>query len=342
MSCGICNGFSCSGDCSCVTWKLINDAYLPAVTVCSAGLYVPNGLPTVTTDLLEVLYTSNVHVTGTVTNSGGSSVTDRGFVWSTSINPTISDEKVSAGSGNGYFEAFPGSLPHVLLYFRAFATNGSGTAYGQNLTGTPQFIPCLARGTAVSLANGKYKNIEDIDYKDDLLVWNFDEGCFASAKPVWISTPKTVDHYNLIKFSDGSELKTLLPHLGHRIFNFEKGMFTYPMTDDSPIGTHTFSLKGDNVFLAEKQMVFEEMQFYNVITNYHINIFSNNILTSAKLNNLYPISGMRFVKKSISLRNRDEFSGFSNKIIDGFRLLEQPLSFSDIIENVSNKLKVMK
>lgn len=71
---------------------------------------------------------------GDVTSDGGSSVTERGFVYSTNANPTISDSKVIVGSGTGSFTGTTPALPTGAYYFRAFATNATGTSYGSSLT----------------------------------------------------------------------------------------------------------------------------------------------------------------------------------------------------------------
>jgi hypothetical protein len=41
------------------------------------------------------------------------------------------------------------------------------------------------------------------------------------------------------------------------------------------------------------------VDYYNVITDYHINLFANGILTSCRLNNIYPIKNMKFVKSNL-------------------------------------------
>ena len=38
---------------------------------------------------------------------------------------------------------------------------------------------CFVEGTEITLADGSIKKIEDITYEDELLVWDFDHGCFA-------------------------------------------------------------------------------------------------------------------------------------------------------------------
>ena len=87
------------------------------------------GAPVVLTT--QAIDTSNV-VTfdGAVTGTGGAAVTERGFVYATSTNPTITDNKVPVGSGIGSFQGLTSSLPNGTYYFRAYATNSTGTSYG--------------------------------------------------------------------------------------------------------------------------------------------------------------------------------------------------------------------
>ncbi len=171
----------------------------------------------------------------------------------------------------------------------------------------------------------KRKKIKDLTYDDLVLVWDFDNGKFTYAKPLWIMKQKTIDKYNLLKFSDGSILKTINQH---RIFNKEKGKFTYPMTDDTPIGTTTFNSKGEEITLIEKKVVYENIDYCNVITDYHINLFTNDILTSCRFNNIYEIENMKFKKVKKSLNDDKELIGISKKWIDGLRLKEQDLDIN--------------
>jgi len=197
------------------------------------------------------------------------------------------------------------------------------------------YVPCIAAGSLVTLFDGSTKLIEDISYDDDLAVWDFDNGILASAKPLWIKRAQTSNSYNRLVFSDGSELKTLLPHLGHRIFNKEKGKFTYPMTDETPIGTHTYTYSGNEVELIDKYIVDEEVVYYNINTTYHINLFANGILTSCKYNNIYPIENMKFIKESRPIIPRSSFESIPDKYYEGMRLGEQTMPIEDTIKYIS-------
>ncbi len=79
---------------------------------------------------------------GNVTSDGGSSVTARGVVWSTTSGPTVSlSTKTSNGTGTGSFTSMISNLsPGTKYYVRAYATNGSGTSYGTELTFTTKVI----------------------------------------------------------------------------------------------------------------------------------------------------------------------------------------------------------
>jgi len=101
-------------------------------------------LPTVTTADITNITENSAIGGGNITSDGGANVTARGIAYSTSQNPTTSDNTVSSGSGTGSFEAdMTGLDPNTTYYVRAFATNSEGTAYGEQknftTTGMPDF-----------------------------------------------------------------------------------------------------------------------------------------------------------------------------------------------------------
>jgi hypothetical protein len=68
---------------------------------------------------------------GSISDDGGAAITARGVVFSTSLNPTISDSKTTNGSGIGSFtSSLTGLTANTQYYLRAYATNSVGTAYG--------------------------------------------------------------------------------------------------------------------------------------------------------------------------------------------------------------------
>jgi hypothetical protein len=72
---------------------------------------------------------------GSISYSGISAVIDRGICWSTSPNPTLSNNFVSNGIGSGNFvSTLTGLTVATTYYVRAFAINSGGTTYGNQLS----------------------------------------------------------------------------------------------------------------------------------------------------------------------------------------------------------------
>lgn len=294
-------------------------------------------VPTLTTSNLVMNFNATATVDGSVITPGSSSVTEYGFVWATHNNPTIADHKVPiiSESDSNYSGNNIGPLTYPdTVYFAAYATNAAGTGYGNVLSGQVQI--CFAAGTRITTPYGT-KKIEDVQYSDDLLAWNFDDGTFSKVKPVWMVKPFKSSYYSVLKFDNGDELITVADGRGHRIFNLERNMFTYSMSDDTPIGTTTITHENELTKLTSKDVLRGDKWFYNIITHTHINVYANGVLTSTGLNNIYPIKGMKFVKDDRTLRSREEFD-VSEELFIGLRLAEQPIVN---YPNLKDKIKFM-
>ena len=200
----------------------------------------------------------------------------------------------------------------------AYVTSNAGTYYSDAVTGTSGI--CLLAGTQIALSDGTHKAIEDITYTDKLLSWDFDRGCYTETTAMWIKRSETGSQYNLLTFSDGTTLRTFDQH---RIFNKQAGAFTYPMTAATPVGTVTVNEHGQEISLTRKQVIRDTIEYYNVITNYHMNLFSDTVLTSCRFNNIYPIVDMKFAKDGRTLRTRAEFENVPDRFFHGLRLAEQ-------------------
>lgn len=92
------------------------------------------GLATITTNNVYTQSTS-ASSGGNITDAGGSTINARGVAWGTSSGPTISGNKTNDGAGTGYFVSYiSGLIPSTIYYVRAYVTNTSGTAYGNEYT----------------------------------------------------------------------------------------------------------------------------------------------------------------------------------------------------------------
>jgi uncharacterized protein (TIGR02145 family) len=97
----------------------------------------PGNLATLTTLPIGNITSTSAISGGNITNSGGTPITQRGIVWSTSPNPTTANNYTSNGSGAGSFTSNLTSLSaSITYYFRAYATNSAGTAYGNEVSFT--------------------------------------------------------------------------------------------------------------------------------------------------------------------------------------------------------------
>ena len=119
--------------------------YLRAYATYSTGTAYGNeisfttlaGLPTISTSAIFSITSTSASSGGNVTSNGGKMIISRGVCWSTSSNPTTSNSKTTDGTGQGSFTSpMTGLTPGRTYYLRAYATNSSGTAYGNEITFT--------------------------------------------------------------------------------------------------------------------------------------------------------------------------------------------------------------
>jgi hypothetical protein len=107
-------------------------------------------LPTITTNAVTGITSNSATYSGTISNANGNQIMERGFVYSTSPNPTILSNKIVIGSGTGVFDTIIsltpdgifGINPHLLnsnttYYIRAYAvTENNISSYGNEVVFT--------------------------------------------------------------------------------------------------------------------------------------------------------------------------------------------------------------
>jgi len=113
---------------------------------------------TVTTSSITNIAETSATGGGNITNAGllyngsAASISARGVCWSTTTNPTISDSKTTDGSGTGSFtSSITGVTAGTPYYVRAYATNEITTAYGDNVTFTPQGLATVTTAEATDI-----------------------------------------------------------------------------------------------------------------------------------------------------------------------------------------------
>jgi hypothetical protein len=125
--------------------------YLRAYATTSLGTFYGNEIfftSSSSSASLATVYTSvnitsptMVQVICNVTNQGGANVFNKGICYSNSPSPTTSNTIIAMGSGLGSFaSSITNLIPGTKYYFRAYATNSIGTAYGNQVTCTLFYI----------------------------------------------------------------------------------------------------------------------------------------------------------------------------------------------------------
>jgi uncharacterized protein (TIGR02145 family) len=110
-------------------------------------------LPTVTTKAITGITQSSATSGGTITSTGGAAHSEKGLVYATTTNPTISNNKlVNNTVGNDWISTLTGLTGNTKYYIRAYATNIIGTAYGvlDSFTTSP-IAPTITTNSAATI-----------------------------------------------------------------------------------------------------------------------------------------------------------------------------------------------
>ena len=116
-------------------------------------------IPVLTTEQITSISSDSSFSGGNITSDGGSDVISRGVCWSTNTNPSILDNITYDGIGTGIFASIlTGLAPGTTYYVRAYATNGIGTAYGNEISfvTTTVFANC---GLVTDYDGNKYNTV---------------------------------------------------------------------------------------------------------------------------------------------------------------------------------------
>jgi len=148
-------------------------------------------LPTLTTTTPSNTLATTATAGGNITSDGLGATGARGVCWSTSPNPTTVNSFTSDGTGTGTFTSnITGLTANTTYYIRAYATNSSGTAYGNeiNFTTLEINVPgpivtdidgnvyetvgiCYQTWTKTNLNVTKYRNGDVIPQVTDPTAW---------------------------------------------------------------------------------------------------------------------------------------------------------------------------
>lgn len=170
-------------------------------------------MPTVTTTAISNITQVSATGGGNVTSAGTTSVTAKGVCWSTAQNPTIADSKTDEGAGIGtYTSTLTGLTTSTTYYVRAYATNTTGTAYGEQVsftTASPTLsLPTVTTTTISSIAQTTASGGGNVTAIGTSAV-TAKGVCWSTAENPTTSNSKTTDGSGIGSFT--SSLTGLLP-----------------------------------------------------------------------------------------------------------------------------------
>lgn len=267
---------------------------------------------------------STTDINNSTTNSGycsSSNVVES--VWSFTVtynltrlnatNGTVNRGQTYTGTINTYTQGnntyyAPETLTSVTMGGTTLSTddytytrnnNGVGTITIPNVTGnvvitatgTNQGGVCLVEGTPILLANGKTKNIEDIDYDDLLKVFDHTTGKTTYVYPIWLEKKQINKKYTKVTLEDNTVIKFAK---NHTMYNADKNMYASVLDrEELNAGDHVYKLKNNKlvkVKVKKIETINEKVYSYNIVSTVHYNVFANGTLTSdatASISNIY-------------------------------------------------------
>ena len=232
---------------------------------------------------------------------------------------------------------------------------------------------CILQGAKILLADGSYKNIEDLQYTDLLKVWNFELGKYDYQYPLAIIIKGKVQGYRRIYLEDGSHVDITSQHeffdpVHHTIRVYGTGAIHKIHPEDD---YYVMKYINDNVYNSIKIIDIEDkyseepIQSYSLVTGGTISYFVDNVLSCMKTIEYVGLTeenkfGKHFAKdketcytydrfekdiyadssKYIILGNNLQYVDYYNKDISGFDGLLAPFNHMKPLEK-DNRDKIL-
>ena len=219
--------------------------------------------------------------------SSGSGVSTSSYLYNSSKNtPSISGSVTSQSLSNVSSTSDQSSIGYYthegIYYYRL--------DYWRNVVTT-----CLVEGTNITLADGSYKKVEDLNYDDLLRVWNLETGQFDYQYPLAIAKGEQHSVKFRITIEDGSYLDICGQH---DIFDPVAHMFrTYGEGGITDVGENYYYVmkdNGTNSYTSSKitsiELIEQEVTAYGIITSGIITTFANDMMIGLGVLNLVPIT----------------------------------------------------
>ncbi len=164
-----------------------------------------NGIPELTTKPIDSISYTSAITGGIIKNSGGSSVINKGVIWSLNPVPSIAlATKTNDGIDTTNYKSFlTGLTPNTTYYIWAYATNSKGTAFGNMLSFTTLAykLPIIdSTSTVINISNLNAESGGNISSDGGLNITA--RGiCWSITPNPTIANNKTIDGLGIGKFA---------------------------------------------------------------------------------------------------------------------------------------------
>ncbi|MEX2590714.1 MAG: fibrobacter succinogenes major paralogous domain-containing protein [Chitinophagales bacterium] len=163
---------------------------IDSITYTNNSIPPPVNLPEVYTYQIDNITSTGAETGGVVTDDGGLPITQQGICWSRNPNPTIADNFTTDNSVPGttsFHSILSGLTPRFVYYFRAYATNSNGTAYGDErmFTTLSGGIPIVSNpGSGVTDQNGNTYSTIVLGNGQEWMSENLRTSKYANGDPI--------------------------------------------------------------------------------------------------------------------------------------------------------------
>lgn len=207
-----------------------------------------NTIPTITTTAITAITGNSATAGGNIINDGGSTITARGIIWSTGTSAPVTTVD---GTGTGSFTTLLSGLsPYTTYYVKAYATNASGTAYGNTITfkteGAPPAIPLdddpLYLGNPTNAV--PYTSFPENYLKDN----NYYKIAYSQSRgtPVWVAWHLQKEDIGSVSRQDDFRPDVNLPTGWYQVQDFSYNGTGFDRGHNCPSGDRTSSFQANS------------------------------------------------------------------------------------------------
>lgn len=257
-----------------------------------------NGLPSLTTQPVTGLTQTSVTFNGTIDDAGNPSYTERGFVYSSSAQPTIENNLgriTSAVNSQAAFSAnVSGLTPNSSYYVRAYAINTIGVAYGNDVafsTGSVSTEVSTSAATNVSASSATLNGTVIVEGSPAYTEKGF---CYGTSTNPTISHNKVVvsgagvgaysTDVNNLTYPATYHVRAYAIQNGHEIYGgdvtFTTSMTGTQVQTSAPTNITANSATFNGAIIEEGSPVYTERGFCYSSTSSYPTISNNKVIVS--------------------------------------------------------------